>query len=147
MGFPVGASVDAAGRSPARAAGRASSLDEDQFRALLVLGFLFRRLGLNDKARRLYRALLALRPDHPDLLAPAAAAALGDGRGDEALSLLDRLEAAGGSVDLERRLASNLLRAQALAALDRPEEARVAAHRYLEGLAAKDGARTGGDRR
>jgi tetratricopeptide (TPR) repeat protein len=127
-------------------AGGGRALDDDQFQALKVLGFLFRRLGLHDKARRLYLALLALRPDDPDLLAPAAAAALGGGRADEALGLLDRLEAAGGSPDPDLALAADLLRARAMAALDRPDEARAAAGRYLGRLAAKDGARGGRDR-
>ena len=101
-------------------------ISDDQFRTLMVLGFLFRRLGLDDKAWRLYEALSALRPDDPSLLAPAAAAALGTERPREALERLDRLA---GSQAPEA--AHWLMRAQALSALGREGEAREAAKRCL----------------
>jgi tetratricopeptide (TPR) repeat protein len=105
-------------------------LDRDQVATLTVLGFLFRRLGRPDKAGRLYGALLAFNPKDRDVLAPAAAAALDDGRPEEALALLDQLDVA----DEALKPILSLLRAQALSRLDRPEEASAAALAYLDGL-------------
>jgi tetratricopeptide (TPR) repeat protein len=121
-------------------------LDDDRFQTLSVLGFLFRRLGLNAKALRLYRALALLRPEDPATLASGAAAAIDEGEAQEALSLLDRL------ADLEKPgsfLGSSLLggeitagspilwllRAKALWALKREPEAQVAVNNYLKSLA------------
>ncbi|MDR2441944.1 MAG: hypothetical protein LBE31_00295 [Deltaproteobacteria bacterium] len=117
-------------------------LDDDQFKTLLVLGFLFRKLGLDDKASRLYQTLLALRPDDPSLLAPAAAAALAEGRGEDSLDLLERLEASGSQ---NFQPVHWLIRAKAYAALERPEEAHKAALKYIEGLP-NEGDKSQGDK-
>jgi tetratricopeptide (TPR) repeat protein len=122
-------------------------LDDDQFQTLSVLGFLFRRLGLYDKAGRLYRALLALRPDDPAVLAAAAAAAVAAGEAAAALGFLDRLahlsptesRAWPSLFDADRTGAGSpilwLLKAKALAALGRSDEAQAAVQNYLSDLA------------
>ncbi|MDR2387528.1 MAG: hypothetical protein LBE80_08105 [Deltaproteobacteria bacterium] len=111
-------------------------LDEEQFQTLLVLGFLFRRLGLYEKAARLYRVLIAMRPDDGSVLSPAAASALDEGRPEEALEFLDRFDdgwpGQAGPVNY-------LIRAKALAALGKNLEASAAISEYLKGLALLDG--------
>jgi predicted Zn-dependent protease len=101
-------------------------LDDDQFRTLMILGHLFRRLGLSAKCERLYAALMAERPAESSLLAPAAAAALACDHPQDALAFLDRLRNA------EPPQAVHwLLRAQALSSLGREDEAHEAAEAYL----------------
>jgi hypothetical protein len=122
-------------------------LDEDKFQTMMVLGFLFRRLGMSGKAAELYRALLADRPDDPAPLAPLAAADLAEGRAGEALGLLDRLEA-GGPGNLPA--AHWLMRAKALAALGRDGESSAMVKRFIEVRAAEageGGSREGGPSR
>lgn len=125
-------------------------LDDGQFQTLLALGFLFHRLGLDDKARRLYQTLLSLRPNDRSVLTPAAAAALGEGKASEALALLDRLDESqradlghpeDGDLSQKFEPVLWLMRAQALSALDRGEEASAAVRKYLQGLNDKDAVR------
>ncbi|MDR2366682.1 MAG: hypothetical protein LBF58_01010 [Deltaproteobacteria bacterium] len=113
-------------------------LDEDQFQTLLVLGFLFRRLGLVEKAGRLYQVLIAIRPDDRSVLTPAAAAALDEGRAEEALEFLDRFDDGWPG---EATAVNYLIRAKALSALHRDLEASRAIGEYLKRIDSADGDR------
>ncbi|MDR2302066.1 MAG: hypothetical protein LBF38_08520 [Deltaproteobacteria bacterium] len=113
-------------------------LDDEQFQTLLVLGFLFRRLGLVDKACRLYRVLIAIRPDDRSVLTPAAAAALEEGRPEDALEFLDRFDDGWPG---EAAAVNYLIRAKALAALDKNLEASAAVKEYLKRIEPLDGDR------
>lgn len=93
---------------------------------LNLLGYVFLQSARPDKAAVVLAALDALAPGQPAVLRALVLAQLRSGKASRALALLDQLAMAGG-VDA----AFHLLRAQALAALERPEEAAVAMQNYV----------------
>lgn len=95
---------------------------------LELLAFLFLENNRPDKAAILFEAMDALGQAEPRHLAGLALARLRAGDPAAALKLLDRM-ARQGSVDT----AFHLIRAQALLALDRHEEAAVAMRAHIAG--------------
>ena len=104
-------------------------LDEGQWTALSVLGFLYLRLGDWERAERLWKALAAIRPGDESALASLAAAALGRGDWAAALERLERIPAGAGDH-------LRLMKAQALWNLGRNGEAEAAAAEYLAAVSA-----------
>lgn len=111
------------------AEGDHAPLSGEQRRAMLVLGYLFLRMGQFTRAKKLFAALLAL--DSADGWAhrclAAALLALGDGSG--ALEHLDRVT---GTAPLPSRDAAlYLLKARALWLTGRADEAKNAMNAWL----------------
>lgn len=104
-------------------------LSKDQYRAVCVLGFLYLRMGLCERAMIVFRALLALNPDDNWARRNLAFVALDQGKSSDALRLLDEV--------FEKNVLSTkdapflLLRARALWAQDRKAEARAAIDEYF----------------
>jgi Flp pilus assembly protein TadD len=101
-------------------------IDDDAFDAVMVLAHAHRLQGDAARSALLLSALDRLRPDQPPLLRALAAAELARGQASAALQALDRL-ALLGAVDGS----FHLLRAQALVAAGRAEEAHSAMSAYL----------------
>ena len=97
---------------------KARELEPDQFETMKVLGFLYLRLGLAERAARLFQALAALAPEDPEAALSLAAATLEAGRPEEALALFHRPPLAA----LPPSTAARLLKARALWRLGRQEE-------------------------
>jgi len=112
------------------AAENSDVLDEEQRRALLVLGSLFLRMGQYARARKLFSALLALKADDSWARRGLAAtcAALGDG--EAALKHIDQVLAMGSLPS--RDAALYLVKARALWLCGRQDEARNAVHIWLD---------------
>lgn len=104
-------------------------LDEGQWTALSVLGFLYLRIGHWDRAERLFKALCAVRPT--DLQAAASLAAAALGRGDWALALERVEKSLAGRAPSAADNHLRLMKAQALWHLGRTGEAGDEAARYL----------------
>ncbi len=102
-------------------------MTDAQFEALAVLAYAYLQHDKPDKAASLLGGLDVLRPNEPQTLRALAAARLRLGRPAEALDVLDRL-AMLGAVDA----AFQLLRAQALAALERRAEATAAFAAFID---------------
>lgn len=111
------------------AEGEKAALTDEQRRALLVLGYLFLRMGHFERAKKLYAALLALNPDdnwaHRSMA--AALVALGDGSG--ALTHIDK--ALGTAPLSSRDNALHLLKARALWRTGRSDEAKNAVNAWI----------------
>lgn len=111
------------------AEGEKATLTDEQRRALLVLGYLFLRMGHFERAKKLYAALLALNPDdnwaHRSMA--AALVALGDGSG--ALTHIDK--ALGTAPLSSRDNALYLLKARALWRTGRSDEAKNAVNAWI----------------
>ena len=106
------------------------ALSSEERRALHVLGYLLLRMGLYDRAGRVYAALVA-DPDQVDRLAHAGLAATELERG-EGRTALEQLHAAmsGGALS-SRQAALHLMKARALWMEGRKDEARAAVDEYL----------------
>jgi tetratricopeptide (TPR) repeat protein len=105
------------------------TLTQDELFSLKALGFLYLRLGSFERARRLFRALAALRPEDAESAMSLAAAELEAGHPEEALRRLD-------IPPLERLRDTPLcclLRAQTYWRLQRDEEAFAAMDAFLDG--------------
>ncbi|MDR1577778.1 MAG: hypothetical protein LBT86_06100 [Deltaproteobacteria bacterium] len=107
-------------------------INDDQILTLRVLGHMYIRLGLKDKADRLIRALLTIKPNEPGLLGASAALALDHDKPQEALEKLTRLFANSLTPDPT----FILIKAQALWRLGRVAEALEAKDQYLATLGA-----------
>ena len=94
---------------------------------LQLLGFIFLQNARPDKAAVVLAALDLLQPGQSRVLLALALAQLRSNKPVRALETLDRLAMAGGADS-----AFHLLRAQALGAADRSEEATVAMNTYLQ---------------
>jgi|LauGreDrversion4_2_1035121.scaffolds.fasta_scaffold27495_9 predicted Zn-dependent protease len=94
--------------------------------ALHVLAYVLLHNGQADKAAVLLEAVDALRPGDTRTVLALATAHLRGGAAARALQALDRF-----SRDAPAPPTANLLRAQALSLLDRPDEARTAMHAFL----------------
>ncbi len=101
-------------------------MDKDERSLLLVLAHVLLQNARPEKAAILLTALDVMEEDQPKVLRSLAVSLLRAGRAEHALETLDRLAIAGG-VDA----VFHLLRAQALGALERPDEARVAMSAFL----------------
>jgi predicted Zn-dependent protease len=100
----------------------------DQERTFLeLLGFVYLQNARPDKAAVVLAALDALQPGQPKVLCALALAQVRSAKPKRALETLDRLAMAGG-IDA----AFHLLRAQALGALERREEAAAAMQTYVQ---------------
>lgn len=93
---------------------------------LAVLAYFYLRHDRPAKAAVLYRVLDALAPGDGATMTGLAAALVWSGRGDEAMAVLDRLDASGGA-----GASVHLLRSQALELAGRADAAAVALDRYL----------------
>jgi len=106
-------------------------LSTDQRRVLHVLGFMLFRMGLDERAGRVYAALAATeREDAPDRKAHAALAAVAIRRGDGEKALAELEKAMGGGLST-RGAAMLLMKAQALWIAGRKSEARAAVDEYM----------------
>ncbi|MES2480721.1 MAG: tetratricopeptide repeat protein [Pseudomonadota bacterium] len=94
---------------------------------LSVLSFALLQNARPEKAATLLEALEVLEPGKPRTLRALAIAQIRSGKADKALRTLDKLAMAGGA-----DAAFHLLRAQALAAQERPMEAGVAMKTFLQ---------------
>lgn len=104
-------------------------LTASQQRALLMLGYLYLRMGQGKRARKLFAALVALDKDDGWARRGLAAACLALGEGEAALEHIDK---AIGSTPLPSRDAAlHLLRARALWLTGRTDEAQNAVHAWL----------------
>ena len=108
-------------------------INEDERKTLSVLAFLFFRMGLEERAKRVYEAIAELSvPNSSDwryAKAGLAAVALeaGDGR-----TALTELKAAMGSGPLSSKEAAHcLMKSQALWQQGRKEEAQIARDEFL----------------
>ncbi len=109
-----------------------AALNQEQRQTLHVLAFMFFRMGLMERAGRIYDGLRALSsPGQPDRLALAglAAIALEKGNGATALGYLRQILGAGALPS--RQAVFLLLKAQALWLEGRKEESRAALDEYL----------------
>ena len=125
------ASPAESGEMPERAKGAAvpAVLSGDQRRSLLVLGYLFLRMGQFHRARSLFGALAALDPADRWAQRNLAATALAQ---DDGKTALEHLRRAVGDRPLPTRDAAlHLMRAQALWRMGRTDEARGAVDAYL----------------
>ena len=108
-------------------------LTKDERTTLSVLAFLFYRMGLEDRARRVYEALAELSEagtaDRRFACAGLAAVAIESGDGPEALVRIR--EALSGGPLSSRDAALHLLQAQAFWLEGRQDEARAARDEYL----------------
>lgn len=103
-------------------------LTQNQRRALLMLGYLYLRMGLDKRAEKVFAALTALDGDDGWARRGLAAACLALGKGEAALEHVDR---AMGSAPLPSRDAPlHLLRARALWLIGRTDEARNAVNTW-----------------
>ncbi|HZY20499.1 MAG TPA: tetratricopeptide repeat protein [Ramlibacter sp.] len=100
---------------------------ESEARLLALLGYVFLQNARPDKAASVLAALDVLAGGQPRVLRGLAVAQVRSGKPHKALETLDRLAMAGG-VDA----AFHLLRAQALGAAQRTEEAAVAMKTYVQ---------------
>jgi hypothetical protein len=130
--------VIAAGRAadladPAEAAARGSGglqrLSPPQRDLLCALSFVYLTCGQESKALPLVRLVASSIPDDISGLRLLAYALLANGRGDEALATVDRLEAIDG--DGQSRLPLLLLRSHALRLSGRTDEARLCFQRFV----------------
>jgi predicted Zn-dependent protease len=110
-------------------------MTEQEQSLLNLLGYVFLQSARPEKAAVVLGALDALAPGQPGVLRALVLAQLRSGKAERALAVLDQLAMAGG-VDA----AFHLLRAQALAALGRPDEAAVAMQNYVHMRKAAPGA-------
>ena len=94
--------------------------------AMAVLGYFFLQNNRPAKAAALFAALNVLYPDDPRTVTSLALAQVREGRAERALQTLERLALLGFADDV-----FHLLRAQALTALERREEASAAMQAYL----------------
>lgn len=103
---------------------------DDERRTLHVLAWLYLRMGLADRAGRVYAVLAESIPTDRKACAGLAAVELAasDGDGRTALALLDRAMA--GMIPATRDAGLYLLRAQALWRAGRVDEARAAVRTY-----------------
>lgn len=106
-----------------------AELNEGQWCALSVLGYMWLRLGNFPRAERVFRALAAVRPDDLKTSASLAAALLSQERPGDALEVVERLLAGRAPAAGEGYLW--LLKAKALWRLDRRDEAASAVRNYL----------------
>lgn len=108
-------------------------LTKDERTALSVLAFLFFRMGMDDRARRVYEALAELSEpgtgDRRFAKAGVAAVAVESGDGEGALAALR--EAMAGSALSTKDASLYLLKARALWLLDRKTEAQSARDQFL----------------
>ena len=108
-------------------------LTQDERTALSVLAFLFFRMGMDDRARRVYEALAELSEpgtgDRRFAKAGVAAVAVESGDGEGALAAL-REAMAGGALST-KDASLYLLKARALWLLDRKTEAQSARDQFL----------------
>jgi predicted Zn-dependent protease len=104
-------------------------IDEEKIATLRILGYMYWRLGLTDKAERLFKALLALNPGNAVICGQLAAIALDQGRPETALEYVEQLLTEAGAA-AGRFLW--LIKAQALGRLDRLAEARAALDEYMK---------------
>lgn len=102
-------------------------MDPNPSSALSILAFALMQNGRAAKAVILLEALDQLEPGQVATLQALAAAQVRSGKPEQALDTLDRLAMAGGAGPLFL-----LLRAQALAALDRAAEATTAMQSFLQ---------------
>jgi len=117
--------------------GATVGMTEDEQAFMCLLGYVFLQNARPDKAAVVLAALDALAPGQPRALRALALAQLRSGKPERALGSLDRLAMAGG-VDA----AFHLLRARALGALARREEAAAAMQTYVAMRGAADVAST-----
>ncbi|UQZ90968.1 hypothetical protein C4J81_17800 [Deltaproteobacteria bacterium Smac51] len=103
-------------------------LNDNQLTTLKTLGFLYWRLGYFDRVERLFKALLAVRPDDAESLKLLAAAQLEQARFADALASLDKL---GHKPRPSGEAVIWLMRAKALWGLGREAEAGAAVDEYL----------------
>lgn len=94
---------------------------------LQLLGFLYLQNARPDKAGVVLAALNILEPAQPTILRALALAQIRSSKPLRALETLDRLAMAGGA-----NAAFHLLRAQALSAAERRDEAAAAMDTYLQ---------------
>lgn len=99
--------------------------EEESFLALL--GYVYMQNDRPDKAAVLFAALDRLAPGQGQVLRALALAQIRSGKAQRALDALDRLAMAG-----QADAAFHLLRAQALGALNRQDEAAAAMRAYLQ---------------
>lgn len=108
-------------------------LTQDERTALSVLAFLFFRMGMDNRARRVYEAMAELsEPGSSDrrfAMAGVAAVSVESGDGEAALAALREAMANGALSTKEASL--YLLKARALWLLDRKTEAEAARDRFL----------------
>ncbi len=112
--------------SPSATSELAPALSSEQIELMDLLGFIYLRHGLPDKAAVLLAARDVLMPEHPQVLLALAMAQVRSAKPQRAMETLERLAMAGG-VDAS----FHLVRAQALQALDRPEEAAAAMQAHI----------------
>ena len=111
------------------AGGESSPLSGEQRRALLVLGYLFLRMGQFARAKKLFAALLALEPADGQARRCMAAALLALRDGGGALEHIARI---GGAAPLPARDAALPLRtARALGLTGRADEAKNAVNAWI----------------
>ncbi|MDR3037794.1 MAG: hypothetical protein LBV21_00640 [Candidatus Adiutrix sp.] len=100
----------------------AAELEQDHLESLKVLGYFYLRLGLAERAERLFAALTALIPGDAQAALSLAAARLEAGRPGEALALFDRPPLSGPEAGGLTAEAARLLKARSLWRLGRREE-------------------------
>lgn len=106
-------------------------LDKRQKTSLHVLGYLFLRMGLWDKAERTFTALVALSKDSPCSLSYAALAAIALEKKD-GKKAVQFLHIAMQDLAISSRNAGfHLMRAKALWLEERHDEAKLALNEYL----------------
>jgi Flp pilus assembly protein TadD len=108
-------------------------MTDDEQALLSMLGYVFLQNARPDKAAVVMDALNTLAPGQPRVLRTLALAQLRSGKPERALGTLDRLAMAGG-VDA----AFHLLRARALTALARSDEAAAPMQVYVAMRGAAD---------
>ena len=106
-----------------------AALSGEQRRALLVLGYLFLRMGQFARAKKLFAALLALDPGDAWARRSLAAAFLALGDGAAALEHIDKVM--GTAPPPSRDAALHLLKARALWLTGRADEAKNAVNAWL----------------
>jgi hypothetical protein len=107
-------------------------LSGDQKKSLHVLAYMMFRMGQEERARRIYAALVSLAPeDRPDRTALTGLAAIAIGRGDGAGALEHLRAAMEGAALSSRRAALLLMKAQALWLEGRVAEAQAARDEFL----------------
>jgi Flp pilus assembly protein TadD len=102
-------------------------MTDDEQALLALLGHVYLQNARPDKAAVVLAALDVLAPNQHRVLRSLALAQLRSDKPNRALDTLDRLAMAGGT-----DAAFHLLRAQALTALQRPEESQRAMQTYLD---------------
>jgi hypothetical protein len=109
-----------------------AALNQEQRQTLHVLAFMFFRMGLMERAGRIYDGLRALSsPGQPDRLALAGLAAIALEKGDGATALGFLRQILGAGALPSRQAVFLLLKAQALWLEGRKEESRAALDEYL----------------